>query len=559
MREQAAMLAAFLLLLLVVVWPGWPEPRPAAQAQEPTPTLEVVVNEVAWAGTGASSADEWLELYNPNPFPVDLSGWHLEAADGTPSIALQGTIAPGGFFLLERTDDTTVQDIPADCVYTGSLVNSGESLALKDPTGTVIDTANGDGGPWPAGTASSGSPPYASMERLDPRAPDTDANWCTNDGVTRNGLDAGGQPLNGTPKARNSCGNSPPMADAGPDRTVSVGDPVQLDGTNSNDPDGDPLTFQWAFASKPVGSQAQLSGASSPTPTFTPDVEGDYVLELTVSDGRGGTDRDAATITAVDRDLNRDGRVNVIDARICLQAALGLRALPADDRRRCDVDNDGTVEEGDARKIAERSLGLRSRLAQAGGLAASGLAAAVVLALGLIGSPSGRARASEHARWPHTVARRMALIIASLTTSALLGGCLGVPAGPFPPKGTAGLIADLRANGILLRVQNMPNGGLAALEVRAGGLTFDPAIIAIAEIQPAPGWRLLAQRLDNAAGEVRFAVVNPDPASGTVTGTVLTLTVQRKAQGDPKLRWDKAKLTLGDAHDREITSYQTSP
>ncbi len=47
MREHAAMLAAFLLLLLVAVWPGWPEPRPAAQAQEPTPTLEVVVNEVA--------------------------------------------------------------------------------------------------------------------------------------------------------------------------------------------------------------------------------------------------------------------------------------------------------------------------------------------------------------------------------------------------------------------------------------------------------------------------------------------------------------------------------
>ena len=456
-----------------------------------------------------------------------------------------------------------MSDIPADCIYTGPLVNSGESLALKDPTGTAIDTANGDGGPWPAGTPSSGSPPYASMERMDPRAPDTDANWCTNDGVTRNGLDAGGDPLNGTPKARNSCGNSPPVADAGPDRIVSVGDPVQLDGTGSSDPDGDPLTFQWAFTSKPVSSQAQLSSASSPTPTFTPDVEGNYVLELTVSDGHGGTGRDTLTVTAIGRDLNRDGRVNVIDARICFQAALGLRALPADDRRRCDVDNDGTVAEEDARKLAEHSLGLRSKLAQAGGLAASVLAVTAFALRLIAASPSARVRGSGRVRWPRADARRIApivaLIVVGSATSALLGGCLGVPAGPFPPTGTAGLIADLHVNSLLVRVQNMPNGGLAALEVRAGGLTFDPTIIAITEIKPAPGWRLLAWRLDNAAGEVRFAVVNPIPASGTVRGTVLTLTVQRKAQGDPKLRWDKTKLTLGDAHDREITSYQAVP
>ncbi|MEJ2150553.1 MAG: hypothetical protein P8Z40_13885 [Chloroflexota bacterium] len=44
------------------------------------------------------------------------------------------------------------------------------------------------------------------MERQDPAASGTDAaNWCTNDGVTRNGQDAGGNPINGTPKAQNSC------------------------------------------------------------------------------------------------------------------------------------------------------------------------------------------------------------------------------------------------------------------------------------------------------------------------------------------------------------------
>ena len=43
------------------------------------------------------------------------------------------------------------------------------------------------------------------MERIDPAAPDTDANWASNNGVVRNGRDANGNPINGTPKAHNSA------------------------------------------------------------------------------------------------------------------------------------------------------------------------------------------------------------------------------------------------------------------------------------------------------------------------------------------------------------------
>ena len=42
------------------------------------------------------------------------------------------------------------------------------------------------------------------MERIDPTLPDTPENWATNDGVTINGHDADGEPILGTPKARNS-------------------------------------------------------------------------------------------------------------------------------------------------------------------------------------------------------------------------------------------------------------------------------------------------------------------------------------------------------------------
>ena len=111
-----------------------------------------------------------------------------------------GTIPAGGYFLLERDDDTTISDISADQIYSGALAPAGEVLHLKDPGGNVIDSANNqNGGAWPAGSAGT------SMERKDASQSDTDANWASNDGVTRNGLDAGNNPINGTPKQPNSA------------------------------------------------------------------------------------------------------------------------------------------------------------------------------------------------------------------------------------------------------------------------------------------------------------------------------------------------------------------
>ncbi|MFH2013176.1 MAG: choice-of-anchor D domain-containing protein, partial [Pseudomonadota bacterium] len=46
----------------------------------------------------------------------------------------------------------------------------------------------------------------------------------------------------------------PPTANAGLDRTVSVNSPITLDGSNSSDPDGDPLTYQWTQTAGPTVS-----------------------------------------------------------------------------------------------------------------------------------------------------------------------------------------------------------------------------------------------------------------------------------------------------------------
>jgi hypothetical protein len=101
-------------------------------------------------GTMTSVNDEWMELYNNTDSPVNLSGWVLIAEDGTPKINLTGIIPVNGFYLLERTDDTTVPNIPADQIYTGALGNTGEILDLYDNLGNLIDRADNSSG-WLAG------------------------------------------------------------------------------------------------------------------------------------------------------------------------------------------------------------------------------------------------------------------------------------------------------------------------------------------------------------------------------------------------------------------------
>ncbi len=165
----------------------------------------VIINEVAWAGTTSSlTGDEWIELYNTTNATVNITGWTLKAADGSPSITLNGTILAGGYFLLERDDDTTVSDIPADQVYTGELSNSGETLSLRDGSGTVIDTANGNGGSWPKGSSST----YETMERIG-TSTESDSSWLTNTSAKRNGKNANNGDILGTPKSANSQAATP--------------------------------------------------------------------------------------------------------------------------------------------------------------------------------------------------------------------------------------------------------------------------------------------------------------------------------------------------------------
>jgi hypothetical protein len=88
--------------------------------------------------------------------------------------------------------------------------------------------------------------------------------------------------------------NSPPVADAGPDQVITVvGTVVHLNGSQSYDPDGQSITYQWSILSKPVGSKAVLTGSSTSKPSFTADVHGDYTIQLLVRDSLGAASKPA--------------------------------------------------------------------------------------------------------------------------------------------------------------------------------------------------------------------------------------------------------------------------
>lgn len=92
--------------------------------------------------------------------------------------------------------------------------------------------------------------------------------------------------------------NNLPVISAGDDLSGNVGcGAITISGATAVDADTDPLIHAWSFVSKPGGSAASLNGADTLTPSIMPDLAGQYVLRLSVSDGGGTNVEDTVTVT----------------------------------------------------------------------------------------------------------------------------------------------------------------------------------------------------------------------------------------------------------------------
>ena len=234
-------------------------------------------SEIAWMGTEVSANDEWIELYNPNDFSVDLSGWTIATPDSDFEILLSDVIDPLDYFLLERTDDESVPDIDADQIYTGALSNDGVHLQLINSFETIIDEID----LWHSGDNES----KATMARSDFELFGTDSfAWCTSDP--------------NSPSAGNTCSipdetedpdlaeDIPPSGENNPPVPIIKiqGDTnymhVNVTGDESYDPDGDNLIYFWDYGDGFVSERENPKSYYYETP-------GQKTITLTVTDEFG--------------------------------------------------------------------------------------------------------------------------------------------------------------------------------------------------------------------------------------------------------------------------------
>lgn len=100
-------------------------------------------------------------------------------------------------------------------------------------------------------------------------------------------------------------GGQNPVADAGPDKTVTAGQSTTLDGTDSYDPDGQIVKYEWSLAESfaPGCSDVMLYNKDSPvallstSSSISEQCDSYYELEVTDNDGKTSSSQDMVTIT----------------------------------------------------------------------------------------------------------------------------------------------------------------------------------------------------------------------------------------------------------------------
>ena len=156
--------------------------------------FDIVFNEIHYHPFGNDGADEFVEIHNRGPIPVDLSGWRLGGA--VVFTFPEGTLLSGGGYEVVSPDPKRTAaryGVPEAAIagpWAGRLDNDGDVLELQDAFGRrIARTRYRDGAGWPATPDGLGP----SLELISPRRDfDFPEGW------------AGSARPGGTPGERNS-------------------------------------------------------------------------------------------------------------------------------------------------------------------------------------------------------------------------------------------------------------------------------------------------------------------------------------------------------------------
>ncbi|MBU94454.1 MAG: hypothetical protein CL669_02540 [Balneola sp.] len=129
-----------------------------------TQTSEVVINEIHYNASPTQDSDDWVELHNPNDYPVDLSYWFFSDSDDAHRyyFAPGSLLAGGGFRVLMRKPQDFIAVYPTVTVAEGpigfGLAGSGELLRLFNAQEQLVDSVRyDDESPWPTAADGQGA------------------------------------------------------------------------------------------------------------------------------------------------------------------------------------------------------------------------------------------------------------------------------------------------------------------------------------------------------------------------------------------------------------------
>lgn len=113
---------------------------------EPVLQTKILINEIQI--TGVTARDEFIELYNPNDTPADITEWKItkKTKSGNESnlvskFSASTTIPAHSYFLIVPQPDGTTTGTPADATYTGASysVAADNTVLIKNQNGEIVD------------------------------------------------------------------------------------------------------------------------------------------------------------------------------------------------------------------------------------------------------------------------------------------------------------------------------------------------------------------------------------------------------------------------------------
>lgn len=116
--------------------PHTPEPEP--EPEPPSGEKNIVINEVEANPLGTDTGNEWVELYNPHEYAVDVGGWKITTTHGdtvTVYIPIGTTLSSHSCMVFSYTDQWIDNEDEQLILYDSEYME-------KDRTPVIYDTSN---------------------------------------------------------------------------------------------------------------------------------------------------------------------------------------------------------------------------------------------------------------------------------------------------------------------------------------------------------------------------------------------------------------------------------